>query len=169
VSRSSAKPASPPASSAPSAAAAGVIPRLLRSRAAAVSGHFALHMRALPDRDPVPQGLLLLAVPKRQMVRAVDRNLVRRVAREAWRSAGLAPRPLALLLKLRRRPDWFAGAGVRRKRQALREELDQLFGHRSLANVAAPGNMPVAGAAADGTSVGASPATRSDTLRDGRR
>lgn len=73
-------------------------------------------------------GLLFLAVPKRQLVRAVDRNLVRRIAREAWRSAGLATRPVAVMLKLRRRPDWFGQAGVRRRRAALRAELDALLG-----------------------------------------
>lgn len=72
-------------------------------------------------------GVLFLAVPKRQLRRAVDRNLVRRIAREAWRAAGFAALPLAVLVKLRRRPDWFAEAGGRRRRKGVREELDHLF------------------------------------------
>ena len=70
--------------------------------------------------------MLFLSVPKRQLARAVDRNLVRRIAREAWRGAGLAQRPIAVLVKLRRRPEWFAAAGLRQKRRQLRVELDAL-------------------------------------------
>lgn len=77
-------------------------------------------------------GVLFLAVPKRQLKRAVDRNLVRRIAREAWRAAGFSQLPLALLVKLRRRPDWFAQAGVRRRRKGVREDLDHLFADRAL-------------------------------------
>ena len=94
-----------------------------------------MHWKALPDQ-PAPgraAGVLFLAVPKRQLARAVDRNLVRRIAREAWRGAGLAQRPIAVLIKLRKRPDWFAAAGLRQRRLRLREELDALFGDRSLA------------------------------------
>lgn len=89
-----------------------------------------MHWKSLPAASAGgnSMGVLLLAVPKRQLVRAVDRNLVRRLAREAWRSAGLATRPVAVLLKLRRRPDWFKQAGVRQKRLALRAELDALLG-----------------------------------------
>lgn len=93
-----------------------------------------MHWKALPGQpaDGRASGVLFLAVPKRQLARAVDRNLVRRIAREAWRGAGLAQRPIALLVKLRKRPDWFATAGVRQRKRGLRAELDTLFGHRSL-------------------------------------
>jgi hypothetical protein len=80
-----------------------------------------------PDAGNACAGVLFLAVPKRQLVRAVDRNLVRRIAREAWRASGLSRLPVAVLVKLRRRPDWFAQAGVRRRRKGVREELDALF------------------------------------------
>jgi ribonuclease P protein component len=115
--------------------ASTVVSRLVRSRPGAASEHFTLHWRSLPDGSPESTGstgLLLLGVPKRQLRRAVDRNLVRRLAREAWRSSGLSRGRLALLVKLRKRPDWFAEAGVQQKRRALREELDQLLSHRSL-------------------------------------
>ena len=88
-----------------------------------------MHWKALPVTTV---GVLFLSVPKRQLARAVDRNLVRRIAREAWRGTGVAPRPIAVLVKLRRRPEWFAAAGVRQKRRQLRIELDALFQHRSL-------------------------------------
>ncbi len=88
-----------------------------------------MHWKALPATTA---GVLFLSVPKRQLARAVDRNLVRRIAREAWRGAGVAHRPIAVMVKMRRRPDWFAAAGVRQKRRQLRVELDMLFQHRSL-------------------------------------
>ena len=87
-----------------------------------------MHWKALPESAA---GVLFLAVPKRQLARAVDRNLVRRIAREAWRAAGLARRPIAVLVKLRKRPDWFGAAGVRHKRRELRVELAAVLAHRS--------------------------------------
>ena len=61
-----------------------------------------MHWKPLPapDAGTACAGVLFLAVPKRQLVRAVDRNLVRRIAREAWRAAGLSRQPLAVLVKL---------------------------------------------------------------------
>ena len=93
-----------------------------------------MHWKPLPapDAGTACAGVLFLAVPKRQLVRAVDRNLVRRIAREAWRASGLSRLPIAVLVKLRRRPDWFAASGVRRKRRGVREELDALFADRAL-------------------------------------
>lgn len=97
-----------------------------------------MHWKPLPapDAGTACAGVLFLAVPKRQLVRAVDRNLVRRIAREAWRAAGLSRQPLAVLVKLRRRPDWFAQAGVRRRRKGVREELDALFADPGLQRTA---------------------------------
>ena len=124
-----------------------IVTRLLRSRPAALGEHFAMHWKALPQAAAGDSpndsavgaasaarstGVLFLAVPKRQLARAVDRNLVRRIAREAWRAAGLACRPIAVFVRLRKRPDWFAAAGVRQKRRLLRAELDGLFADRSL-------------------------------------
>ena len=96
-----------------------------------------MHWKSLPASaaGAASAGVLFLAVPKRQLVRAVDRNLVRRIAREAWRAAGLARSPIAVLVKLRRRPDWFAEAGVRQRRRGIREELDRLFASRALAKL----------------------------------
>nr|WP_272486674.1 ribonuclease P protein component [Zeimonas sediminis] len=110
---------------------------MLRSRPGAVGEHFVMHWKPLPasHAGAACAGVLFLAVPKRQLARAVDRNLVRRIAREAWRAAGLSALPLAVLVRLRRRPDWFAEAGVRRRRQGLRQELDSLFSDRAVQRI----------------------------------
>jgi RNase P protein component len=93
-----------------------------------------MHWKALPEpgASGVFAGVLFLSVPKRHLARAIDRNLVRRIAREAWRAAGFATLPVAVMVKLRRRPGWFAAAGVRQRRRCLREELDRLFANRAL-------------------------------------
>lgn len=120
-----------------SAVPADIVARLLRSRPGAVEDHFVMHWKSLPAPDAFASsaGVLFLSVPKRHLARAIDRNLVRRIAREAWRAAGLSGPPLAVMVKLRRRPEWFAAAGVRQRRRCLREELDRLFSSRSLARL----------------------------------
>lgn len=112
-----------------------IVSRLLRSRPGATGEHFAMHWKQLPGAGRPPAGILFLAVPKRQLARAIDRNLTRRIAREAWRATGLDCRPVAIMVRLKRRPDWFAAAGVRERRRALREELDRLFATRELARL----------------------------------
>jgi len=103
-----------------------------------------MHWKPLPASDAgiARAGVLFLAVPKRQLARAVDRNLVRRVAREAWRASGLSRAPIAVLVKLRRRPEWFAQAGVRGRRRGVREELDALFADGALQRSASQRNAP---------------------------
>lgn len=94
-----------------------------------------------------------MAIPKRVLRRAIDRNTVRRIAREAWRAAlaarvpdppdtGLpeaadaprnaghgveAARPRTMLLRLLRRPAGFAALGYRARKRLWRSELDALF------------------------------------------
>lgn len=117
---------------------------MLRSRPGASGENFTVHWKALPrpgaagalaeaEAPGAAVGVLLLSVPKRHLRRAIDRNLARRIARESWRGAGLAVAPVAILVKLRRKPEWFAAAGVRRRRRGLREELDGLFNAPALA------------------------------------
>ncbi|MBN9428167.1 MAG: ribonuclease P protein component [Burkholderiales bacterium] len=121
---------------------------MLRTRPVAAGEHFHVHCKPLPAGS----GVLLMAVPKRLLARAVDRNLVRRLAREAWRGAGLHRQPLAAMVKLARRPACLArsrvtaaaarrgaastraagkatlaGAGRRSNKKQLRAELDQLL------------------------------------------
>jgi hypothetical protein len=70
-----------------------------------------------------------LAVPKRLLRRAVDRNACKRVAREAWRLADWhgAERPALALIKLRRsEPEWKT-MSARALRKAWRVELDELL------------------------------------------
>ena len=72
---------------------------------------------------------LAVAVPKRQLKRAVDRNALKRVAREAWRLApwGERARPQVLMLKLRRAEAEWKTAGRSALKKAWRDEIDQLF------------------------------------------
>lgn len=67
---------------------------------------------------------LIIAVPKRVLRRAVDRNAVRRVAREAWRAAALDRSPVVAMLRMKRVPQV---AGLRERKRVVRGELDQLF------------------------------------------
>ncbi len=86
-----------------------------------------------------------MAIPKRQLKRAVDRNTVRRVAREAWRATALAtagsagadaatasgtesaPAPANALLRLVVRPQGFAALAQGARKRMWRTELDALF------------------------------------------
>jgi ribonuclease P protein component len=79
-------------------------------------------------RERVP-GRLGFSVPKRQLARAVDRNMVKRVAREAWRHArwGSIQRPCATMLKLRRADAQWKSTPRGALKKALRVELDALF------------------------------------------
>lgn len=64
-------------------AAAGEFKAVLSSRTKYKSEHFCLHV--LPNGHEVAR--LGIATPKRYLARAVDRNLVRRIARESFRHA----------------------------------------------------------------------------------
>lgn len=54
------------------------------------------------------RGHLVVNVPKRFCRRAVERNAIRRVAREAWRASGLHDEPVDLLVRVHASP-WTAG------------------------------------------------------------
>ncbi|ODS98367.1 MAG: hypothetical protein ABS56_05815 [Lautropia sp. SCN 69-89] len=62
-----------------------------------------------------------MAIPKRLLARAVDRNAVRRVAREAWRAAGVGEVPVAVMLRMTALP---AARGARHLKALVRAELD---------------------------------------------
>ncbi len=81
-----------------------------------------------------------MAIPKRQLKRAVDRNTVRRVAREAWRAAcapvgsaepaapaGAAAVAPSALLRLVSRPQGFALLAQGARKRLWRTELDHLM------------------------------------------
>ena len=99
----------------------GIVPTLLRARPAIGSEHFDLRWKML-GRSP---GVLLMAVPRRVLPRAVDRNAVRRVAREAWRAASLGATPVVAMLRMTRRP---VVRGARHRKALVRAELDAAFG-----------------------------------------
>ncbi|MGE0808684.1 MAG: ribonuclease P protein component [Burkholderiaceae bacterium] len=122
-----------PADRSPSRLAAA----LLRTRPAATGEHLHVHCRPLTDLP----GILLMAVPKRVLARAVDRNLVRRLVREAWRAAALQQQPVALLVKLARRPAGLAATRASRSSKKL-----------STASSSADSSLPAAGPAVVGRS-----------------
>lgn len=74
---------------------------------------------------------LAISVPKRQLRRAVDRNMMKRVAREAWRLADWSSQQscspgLQAMLKLRRaEPEWKT-MGRAALKKAWRLEIDAL-------------------------------------------
>jgi RNase P protein component len=129
-----------------------VFSALARRRPSLTSGHFGLSyemLDALASRD-VPDapasrempdapasgracerspGRLGFSVPKRQLARAVDRNMLKRVAREAWRHArwGSIRRPCAAMLKLRRTDAQWKSTPRGALKKAWRAELDALF------------------------------------------
>jgi hypothetical protein len=107
------------------------------------SEHFTLALpRPSGTESPDTQGIeLLMAIPKRQLKRAVDRNTVRRVAREAWRAAtrrnaanepaqpqpGQAAASPTALLRLVSRPQGFALLAQGARKRLWRTELDHLM------------------------------------------
>ena len=79
-------------------------------------------------------GRLAIAVPKRILKRAVDRNRVKRVIREAFRLHPLRVLPVDLLVTLQSRPKGPSGAGIMGKlvRLQLRQTARQIFADISL-------------------------------------
>lgn len=73
--------------------------------------------------------ILGFSVPKRVLARAVDRNAVRRVAREAWRAVGWNPgrRPQAAMIKLRGRDPTWAQMSRPALKKVWRAELEELI------------------------------------------
>jgi RNase P protein component len=111
---------------------------LARRRADFSSAHFGLAYAAPGALDPqeftgaaVPAGQrIAIAVPKRLLRRAVDRNAMKRVAREAWRladwGASATPPPRAML-KLRRAEAAWKTMGRSAVKKAWRAEIDALL------------------------------------------
>ncbi|MEK9775145.1 MAG: ribonuclease P protein component [Quisquiliibacterium sp.] len=103
---------------------------------------------ALPERaHPIAtmdSGRLGFAVAKRQLGRAVDRNALRRVAREAWRQApwAVGHRPAAAMIKLRRAEPGWHQIGRPALKKLWREELDRLLGQLASQLERQPANRP---------------------------
>ena len=109
-----------PTAAAPARLPRGTVAALLRTRPGVRAGHFSLHWRGLDG----PPGVLFIAIPKRLLARAVDRNAVRRVAREAWRAADVAQAPVAALLRM---TVLLPARGARHRKALVRAELDAAF------------------------------------------
>lgn len=106
----------------------GIVPMLLRTRPVASGPHFGVHARPVADDAAAVRGRLIVTAPKRVLRRAVERNAMRRVAREAWRAAGLHLRPVVALLRVRAAFQLTErGAGLPARKRLAREELDRLF------------------------------------------
>ena len=111
-----------------------VFAALARRRPSLSSGHFGLSYEmsdAQASGRPCERapGRLGFSVPKRQLARAVDRNMLKRVAREAWRHArwGSIRRPCAAMLKLRRTDAQWKSTPRGALKKAWRVELDALL------------------------------------------
>jgi RNase P protein component len=71
---------------------------------------------------------VVLAVPKRLLARAVDRNRVRRIAREHYRRLRVSePGYWVWMLRLRALPAGFVNASQSARRQCWHAEIDRLF------------------------------------------
>lgn len=97
---------------------------LSRQRADSSTEHFGVSMRRHADI-----ARLGLSIPKRLLPLAVDRNALKRVAREAWRLAEWpdAPRPALAMIRLRRRSDTWRSLPRGALKRAWRAELDLLI------------------------------------------
>lgn len=107
---------------------------LARRRADLSSAHFGLAFMMTEADGFVAsahqaKGRLGMSVPKRQLKLAVDRNALKRVAREAWRLApwGELPRPQVVMVKLRRSEAHWKTTSRAALKKAWRAELDELF------------------------------------------
>lgn len=101
---------------------------LLRTRPVASGPHFRVHANPVADDAIGVRGRLVVTAPKRVLRRAVERNAMRRVAREAWHAAGLHRRPVVALLRVRAAFDVAEpGAGLPARKRLARKELDRLF------------------------------------------
>lgn len=107
---------------------------LARRRADLSSAHFGLAFMMTEADGFVAsarqaKGRLAMSVPKRQLKLAVDRNALKRVAREAWRLAQWddLPRPQVVMVKLRRSEPQWKTTGRAALKKAWRAELDELF------------------------------------------
>jgi len=110
-----------------------VFASLARRRPDLSSMHFGVSCLPIPEGElrrsgPRTLGKLGFSVPKRLLPRAVDRNALKRVAREAWRHArwsGVA-RPAAMIKLRRVEPQWKTASRSALKK-AWRSELDELI------------------------------------------
>lgn len=126
---------------------------LARRRADISSAHFGIAFQmteSLPDSGEVRArgDRIAVSAPKRQLKLAVDRNALKRVAREAWRLApwAMSGRPQVILLRLRRAEADWKNMGRATLKKAWRAEIDELLGRLMRRLVASAGESPGASA-----------------------
>ncbi|MDR2000893.1 MAG: ribonuclease P protein component [Zoogloeaceae bacterium] len=101
---------------------------VMASRARTIGGCFELRYRRRPltaAGQPVDRARLGLIIPKRFAKRAVLRNLLKRLAREAFRHTRLPP--VDIVLRLAKAPAADAGLGNSALRREWRETLNNLL------------------------------------------
>ncbi len=105
--------------------ASSEVKRLLADgqRLAVTQGGVRLSMRSLPGTNKVAHGRIALAVPKRQLKRAVDRNRVKRILRESFRHQSADTVNLDMLVTLNSAP-------TAMMRHAIRQAADAIFQKR---------------------------------------
>jgi RNase P protein component len=110
-------------------------------RKRASSAHFAISSVSQTQRDRptntgensagesvVQNGHLLMAIPKRLLKRAVDRNTVRRAARQAWQERVLSKRVASTaLIRMTAKPADFEQSSRPQRKKRWREELTELM------------------------------------------
>lgn len=97
---------------------------LLRSRPVVSTPLFGLHRCPIGSSG---ESVLLMSVPKRVLRRAVDRNTVRRIARESLRERRTQAAGSALFLRLKRQPTGFDALTQRARKAVWRAELARVF------------------------------------------
>ncbi len=109
---------------------------LAKQRTDSTTEHFGVSMRRRVGASVSPCRLGM-SVPKRLLPRAVDRNALKRVAREAWRLADwpIHLRPERAMIKLRRRDEGWRELPRGALKRLWRLELDRLIG-RALSRLA---------------------------------
>jgi hypothetical protein len=111
---------------------------LARRRVDLSSANFGLSFMPVPAEDAVPEGpgsaapiapRFAVSAPKRHLKRAVDRNTLKRIAREAWRLADwpVGGRPRVAMLKLRRTDPAWKTMGKTAVKKGWRAEIDALL------------------------------------------
>lgn len=111
---------------------------LARRRVDLSSTNFGLSFMPVLAEDTAPDAVGVVAsdaprfavsAPKRHLKRAVDRNTLKRVAREAWRLADwpIGMRPRVAMLKLRRADPAWKTMGKSAVKKGWRAEIDALL------------------------------------------
>jgi ribonuclease P protein component len=101
---------------------------LLRLSPAARTQHLSLSMSHIDPARAQVRPPLFATVPKRLLVRAVDRNQLKRLMRSCWQEAPSELHDQTVLFRLVRRPEEFSNWPSGERRRRWRTELQSLIG-----------------------------------------